>query len=144
MAMDLQFDEFDDYPRPLDHVADVLDGNGWVFQRASEDEIVLTLEGKACNYRVFFMWQDDMQALQIVCQYDLQIARPFATHLYQSVAQVNEKLWLGHFDVPTKSGKPCFRHTCLLRGVNAAHGVEQISSLRYLSMLRAMIRFLWL
>lgn len=129
MAMDLHIDEFSDPCSPLDLVEDVLVGNGWVFQRAEEGEILLTLEGKQCNYHVFFMWQEEMRALQIACQYDLDIAKPFSKTLYRSLAQVNEKLWLGHFDVPAKSGKPCFRHTCLLRGAAGSNAIEQIEDL---------------
>ena len=89
----------------------------------------MTLEGKACTYRLFFMWQNDMQALQLACQYDLQIAKPFAANLFSTLAKVNEKLWIGHFDIPQNTGKPCFRHTCLLRGANAASGIEQVEDL---------------
>ena len=29
------------------------------------------------------------------------------------LAQINEKLWIGHFDITSKNGIPAFRHTLL-------------------------------
>ena len=41
---------------------------------------------------------------------------------------LNEKLWLGHFDLSSEDGMPMFRHTLLLRGAGPA-SVEQLEDL---------------
>ena len=129
MTIKLNLDRLSDDSKPMDHVEHILIDNGWIFQRASDEEIALSLQGKACTYRLFFMWQDDMQALQLACQYDLKIQEPFTTNLHSTLAKVNEKLWFGHFDIPQNTGKPCFRHTCLLRNADMSGTLEQIEDL---------------
>jgi hypothetical protein len=48
--------------------------------------------------------------------------------VYELLALVNEKLWLGHFDVASDDNAPAFRHAVLLRGALGA-SVEQIEDL---------------
>ena len=40
--------------------------------------------------------------------------------MYEMLAQINTKLWLGHFDMTVEAGlyTPCFRYTGLYRGMN--------------------------
>jgi hypothetical protein len=32
---------------------------------------------------------------------------------YELLAHINEKLWIGHFDITSKNGIPAYRHTVL-------------------------------
>ena len=48
--------------------------------------------------------------------------------IYALLAAINEKLWLGHFDLSSEDGMPMFRHTLLLRGARPA-SVEQLEDL---------------
>ena len=36
---------------------------------------------------------------------------------------------MGHFDLPAKSGRPAFRHTCLLRGTGPGYMAEIIDDM---------------
>ncbi len=44
------------------------------------------------------------------------------------LATINERMWLGHFDVDSDEHTPMFRHTTLLRGAQGA-SVEQLEDL---------------
>ena len=44
------------------------------------------------------------------------------------LALLNEKMWLGHFDLSSDDGTPMFRHTLLLRGAGQV-SVEQMEDL---------------
>jgi hypothetical protein len=48
--------------------------------------------------------------------------------VYELIGSVNEKLWLGHFDLLSDDGTVMFRHTVPLRGLQAA-SVEQLEDL---------------
>ena len=39
-----------------------------------------------------------------------------SANIYPLLAQLNERLWLGHFDLWTEESVPLFRHTLLVRG----------------------------
>ena len=48
--------------------------------------------------------------------------------VYELLAAVNERLWLGHFDLGSDEEMPMFRHTVPLRGLSGA-SVEQLEDL---------------
>jgi hypothetical protein len=48
--------------------------------------------------------------------------------VHSLLAMVNEKMWLGHFDLWSEDGLPIFRHAMLLRGTQGATA-EQIEDL---------------
>lgn len=103
---------------PLDRVEDVLSAHNWVFERMNDEELIVEVRGKACNYRLFFIWQEDMNALQFCAQYDMSITDSARDRMTKTLANINEDLWMGHFDLPRDTGVPSFRHTCLIRGMN--------------------------
>ena len=52
----------DDAINPLDSLEEILVANNWVFSRMNNDELVVQVNGKNCEYRLFFIWQNDMDA----------------------------------------------------------------------------------
>lgn len=120
---------------PLDHVEDVLNAHDWSFHRVTSDELIVQVTGKSCDYRLFFIWQDDMQALQFCCQYDVIVADDQYDKAAQSLMTINENLWMGHFDLPKETGTPSFRQTCLMRGAND-NIQDQISDLVDISLVQ--------
>lgn len=131
--MPLQFDrpvdEFDDSAHPLDSVEDVLHANDWVFSRINNDELMVGVTGKHGQYRLFFIWQEEMQALQFCAQYNLHVASGNHAPAQEAIFSLNENLWMGHFDLPRDSGIPTYRHTCLFRGLSREGAMETIEDL---------------
>lgn len=119
---------------PLDSVEEVLHDHNWSFNRMSNHELVLNVRGKSCQYEIFFIWQEDMSALQFCCQYDVTVSESNKAMAAQTILEINEELWMGHFDLPGATQIPSFRHTCLLRGVNDIAGAEHIEDLVDLSL----------
>ena len=103
---------------PIDRVEDVLSAHNWVFERVNDEELAVQVKGKACSYRLFFIWQEDMNALQFCAQYDMSINNDIRERITKTLANINEDLWMGHFDLPQDTGIPSFRHTCLIRGMS--------------------------
>src|SRR5690606_15234208 len=67
-------------------------------------------------------------ALQIACAYDMRVPQNKLTAIHSLLALVNERLWLGHFDIWSDEGVPMFRHALLLHGSLGASD-RQIESL---------------
>lgn len=114
---------------PLDNVEDVLQSHNWVFDRVADDELMLEIAGKIGQYKLYFIWQEDMSALQFCAQIDLEIAPEKRDAALKTLTEINENLWMGHFDLPRKTNKPSYRYTCLLRGVerdNATGAIEDM------------------
>ncbi|ACI99295.1 YbjN domain-containing protein [Rhodospirillum centenum] len=113
---------------PLDIIEEIVVANEWPFDRASEEEMVVEIGGRWCDYRLFFVWQTEVSAMQFSCQFDMKVPVPRRPSIHELLAEVNSKMWLGHFDVCPEEQTPMFRQTLLLRGARAA-SVEQLEDL---------------
>ena len=99
---------------PLDSVEDVLNDHNWVYSRMNNQELIVEVSGKSCNYRLLFVWQEHMSALQLFCQYDLKIKPENLILAATTLMDMNASLWMGHFEIAKETQIPSFRHTCLL------------------------------
>jgi hypothetical protein len=98
---------------PIDLVEEIVQANEWAHDRASDEEMVVEIAGRWCSYQLLFVWQREINALHFV---------------FELLAVVNERLWLGHFDLASDDQSPAFRQGVLLRGASGA-SVEQIEDL---------------
>ena len=113
---------------PIDLVEEIVLANEWAHDRASDEEMVVEVTGRWCDYRLYFVWQEEISALHFSCGFDMKVPKARKAPVYELLALVNEKLWLGHFDVASDDNSPAFRHAVLLRGALGA-SVEQIEDL---------------
>lgn len=122
-------ESFDDLGNPLDTIEDVLTGQDWIFNRPREDELSVHVSGRSGNYRLTFLWQEEYGALQFFCESDVCVPPARQDTAGRVLRTINERLWLGHFDVAADSAAPTFRHTSLLRGWTHGAGAEHIEDL---------------
>lgn len=113
---------------PLDIVEEIVVANEWAFDRSNEDEMIVEIGGRWCDYRLFFVWQTEISAMQFSCQFDMKVPGARRAQVNELLAEINSKMWLGHFDVCSDELTPMFRHAVLLRGARAA-SVEQVEDL---------------
>lgn len=113
---------------PIDLVEEIVQANEWPHDRASDEEMVVEISGRWCDYRLLFVWQREINALHFSCGFEMKVPRPRRTAVFELLAAVNERLWLGHFDLAADEHSPAFRQGVLLRGAGGA-SVEQIEDL---------------
>ena len=113
---------------PLDLLEELVSANDWSFERASPEEMLVEISGRWCNYRLFFFWQDEISAMQFSCQFDMRVPANRRQAVSDLLCIVNERMWLGHFDVDSDEMSPMFRQTTLLRGAQGA-SIEQLEDL---------------
>ena len=101
---------------PLDSVEDVLCDNNWVYSRMNNQELVVEVTGTSCDYRLLFVWQEHLNALQLCCQYDIKIKSENMGIAATALMDMNAELWMGHFEITKGSLSPSFRQTCLMHG----------------------------
>ncbi len=131
---DSQQDEHLRPAHPLDSVEDVLNGHNWTFRRVNPDELVVQVTGKMGDYRIFFIWQDSLQALQFCAQFDLHVKPYNIQAAHSALLTLNEHLWMGHFDLPKDTAMPTYRYTVLFRGLNHSTATETIEDIVDISM----------
>lgn len=109
---------------PVETVEHVAAAHGWLFARASEDEVTLVISGAWTDYQVSFTWMGDIEALHLACAFDLKIPERRRADMAELACMVNEQLWVGHFDVWINDGLVMFRHALVLSGGTAASGAQ--------------------
>ena len=107
---------------PISLLEQIAGSNDWAFDRGSEDELTLNVAGVWTDYHVSLNWRHDLETLHIACAFDAKIPENRLSEVYRLVAQINEQLWLGHFDVWLHEGLIMYRHGLMLNGAVATEG----------------------
>jgi hypothetical protein len=105
---------------PIDLVEQVATSHDWAIDRTGEDELTLIVAGSWSDYHVSLNWRDDLEALHIACAFEFKVPDNRLSEIYKLIAQINEQLWLGHFDYWSQEGLIMFRQALMLNGANAA------------------------
>lgn len=100
---------------PLDIAEMAIIDRDWAFDRVGAGELMANVKGVWGNYCVWFSWQEDSGGLTLCCSIESKFPKAMAAKLYALLALVNEKLWLGHFDISSEESTVVFRHSLLLR-----------------------------
>ena len=95
----------------VEHLAAIKD---WSFDRSGDDEIAISISGRWTDYHLSFTWMDEIEALHLACAFDCRVPERRRAEVLQLIAQVNEQLWVGHFDLWSRDGVVMFRHALIL------------------------------
>ncbi len=98
---------------PIDVVEEVIYSKKWTFSRADDYELVAEIASKWCQYRLYFTWSEQIRAISLTVTFDLKFPHSKIKDAHELLALINEKLWIGHFDITSKNGIPAYRHTVL-------------------------------
>ena len=101
------------YLNPIDVVEDVIHSKKWTFSRADEYELVAEISSQWCQYRLYFSWSEQIRAISYTITFDIKFPENKSKDAHKLLALINEKLWIGHFDITSKNGIPAYRHTVL-------------------------------
>lgn len=115
-------------PNPLDIAEQLIMDRDWLFDRPVDEELLAEVAGAWCNYRIWFTWQPELQVLIFSAAFDSKVPEKSRKGLYPLLACINEKMWLGHFDICAEEELITFRHALLLRGGKGATS-EQLEDL---------------
>jgi hypothetical protein len=107
---------------PIDLFEQIASSNDWTCDRTGNDELTLVVGGNWTDYHVSLNWRDDLEAFHLACAFDFRVPDNRLPEMYRLIAQINEQLWLGHFDLWTQEGLVMFRHALLLNGAVATPG----------------------
>ena len=101
---------------PVDLVEQLAITHDWSTDRTADDELTLIVSGSWTDYHVSLNWRNDLEALHLACAFDFRVPENRLNEMYRLVAQINEQMWLGHFDLWTQEGLVMFRHALMLNG----------------------------
>ena len=98
---------------PIDVVEDVIYAKKWTFSRSDDHELVAEISSQWCQYRLYFTWSEQIKAISYTITFDLKFPESKIEKAHELLALINEKLWIGHFDITSKNGIPAYRHAVL-------------------------------
>ena len=112
---------------PIDMVEEFAESKGWVFIRHDSDTMDIVLPGQKAKFDVAMEWQEEFSALLFACSLPIEISEANYEMAVQALEQINQNLWLGHFDLSNKNKYPTFRHTFLLRMIPSGIAIDLIA-----------------
>jgi hypothetical protein len=119
---------------PLDMVEEIITLNDWSCDRASDEEMVVEIKGRWTSYRLYFVWHATEAALLFSCVFDsVAYDKDRLQEMNNLLSYVNQRLWMGHFELTPEDNSPAFRHTVLMRGQTEA-SFEQMEDLMDVAM----------
>ena len=99
---------------PLDIVEHVLQAENLPFDRVGDGDLAFAIAGDWKDYELWFAWRPEGDCLQICCSLDLKATKARRPALHELVALINQRMWLGHFEIWTEDGEIVFRHALAL------------------------------
>ncbi|MFM7084166.1 MAG: YbjN domain-containing protein [Hyphomicrobium sp.] len=108
--------KYDRAKNPIDMLEQLAATHDWAVDRTSDDELTLVVRGSWTDYHLSINWRSDLEALHLACAFDFRVPDTRISEMYRLLAQINEQLWIGHFDLWTQEGLVMFRNSLLLNG----------------------------
>ena len=99
---------------PLDVVEHVLSAENLDFDRTEDGDLAFALAGDWKDYELWFAWRPEADCLQLCCALDLQASKSKRAAAYELVGLINQRTWMGHFEVWPEDGEVVFRHSLAL------------------------------
>lgn len=99
---------------PLETVEQLLSAHEWLFERVSDDEITAAVPGQWSEYHLRFFWREDGRVLQVACVFDARVPDSHRPRIYETLALINERMWIGHFELWSDENVLMFRHAALI------------------------------
>lgn len=122
-------EQFEDIQNPVDSVETLFGEQGWPYERTGAEEISATISGQWCDYHLRFFWREEGKILQMACMFDLKVPESKRHEVYETLALLNERVWLGHFETWSEENVLMFRHASIVKTVDENLGAHLCSEL---------------
>ena len=100
---------------PLDLLEEIIITKHWPCNRTNKDELISEIKGNLGAYRIYFAWSEEINAVSLTISFDMKVHQTMRPQMNELLSLINENLWIGHFDITSKSGIPAYRNTYLFR-----------------------------
>ena len=101
---------------PLEVVEHVLNAENLSFDRTEDGDLAFALAGDWTDYELWFAWRPEADCLQLCLSMDLTAPADNRAAAYELVTLINQRVWLGHFEVWAEDGEVIFRNAMALPG----------------------------
>jgi len=99
---------------PLEVVERVLSAENLDFDRNDDGDLAFTLTGDWKAYELWFAWRPEADCLQLCLSVELKAPTALRAAAQDITNRINQRVWLGHFEVWGETGDIIFRHALAL------------------------------
>jgi hypothetical protein len=101
---------------PLDMVEQVVTARAWPCDRVGDDELNLVVETAWAVLQLSVTWCAELESLQLACTLEMKVPAGRKREVQSLLALINERLWIGHFDLWSEDQVVLYRHGLPLQG----------------------------
>lgn len=126
MALSEQY--LDDDVHPIDIVESLAAHHEWDFDRISDEQIAMAVEGQWRTYSLTLAWSAFDETLRLICTFEMEPPAEKLPGLYELLNNVNDQCWAGAFTYWAEQQLMVYRYGLVLAGGNEACS-EQIDTM---------------
>lgn len=121
-------EQYFDELHPIDVVEDLAAHHQWQFDRISDEQIAMTVEGQWRNYAITLAWSEHDETLRLVCTFEMSPPEDRVEALYGLLNEMNDQCWAGAFTYWADQKVMVYRYGLLLAGGQCAT-LDQIDTM---------------
>lgn len=127
MSLSEDYATMDDL-HPIDIVESLAEHHAWEFDRVTDDQIAMAVEGQWRTYSLTLAWSDHDETLRLICTFEMEPPDDKIPALYDVLNRCNDMVWSGAFTWWAEQKLMVWRYGLVLSGGLVA-GPEQIDRL---------------
>ena len=127
MSLSEDYATMDDL-HPIDLVETLATHHAWEFDRVTEDQIAMAVEGQWRTYSLTLAWSPQDETLRLICTFEMEPPEDKISDLYDVLNRCNDMVWTGAFTWWAEQKLMVWRYGLLLAGGQMV-GPEQIDRL---------------
>lgn len=110
---------------PIDIVETLAEHHEWDFDRVTDDQIAMAVEGQWRTYSITLAWSGYDETLRLICTFEMDPPDARLPALYEALNRTNDMVWSGGFSFWREQRLMVWRYGLNLAGGQIA-GPEQI------------------
>ena len=110
---------------PIDIVETLAAHHSWDFDRVTDDQIAMSVEGQWRTYALTLAWSAQDETLRLICTFEMEPPQHRMAELHDALNRVNDQVWTGSFTYWAEQRLMVWRYGLVLAGGQGA-GPEQI------------------
>ena len=105
---------------PIDIVESLAESNDWEFDRVTDDQIAMAVEGQWKTYSLTLAWSAQDETLRLICTFEMEPPEGRMGELYEVLNRTNDMVWTGAFTYWEEQKLMVWRYGLLLSGGQCA------------------------
>jgi hypothetical protein len=105
-----------DDTHPIDIVESLAQHHAWEFDRVTDDQIAMAVEGQWRTYSLTLAWSPQDETLRLICTFEMDPPADQMPKLYDVINRCNDMVWTGAFTYWIEQRLMVWRYGLLLAG----------------------------